>query len=169
MFGRRGEELNRRRWQEGHPLVDTKEVAAVLPKAAERAENYFLEVWNSQVPSPAKLLVRQLAHQGKVPAVDPADDNLVEALLALERHHILARGPNGCRLVQFHLDSAWAHFQLKEDPLAVIHLLDAERVAPQLVHSYHTARDLIQDLLAREHRGQVPGLRGLALRAGVLA
>ena len=93
------EELNRRRWQEGHPLVDTKEVAAVLPKAAERAENYFLDVWNSQVPSPAKLLVRQLAHQGKVPAVDPADDNLVEALLALERHHILARGPNGFRLV----------------------------------------------------------------------
>ena len=73
------------------------------------------------------------------------------------------------RQAQFHLDSAWAHFQLNEDPLAVIHLLDAERVAPQLVHSYHTARDLIQDLLAREHRGQVPGLRGLAQRAGVLA
>ncbi len=63
------EELNRRRWQEGHPLV-AKEVAAVLPKAAERAENYFLDVWNSQVPSPAKLLIRQLDHQGKVPAVD---------------------------------------------------------------------------------------------------
>jgi hypothetical protein len=73
------------------------------------------------------------------------------------------------RQAQFHLDSAWAHFQLNEDPLAVIHLLDAERVAPQLVHSYHTARDLIQDLLVREHRGQVPGLRGLAQRAGVLA
>jgi hypothetical protein len=73
------------------------------------------------------------------------------------------------RQAQFHLDSAWAHFQLNEDPLAVIHLLDAERVAPQLVHSCHTGRDLIQDLLAREHRGQVPGLRGLAQRAGVLA
>ena len=73
------------------------------------------------------------------------------------------------RQAQFHLDSAWPHFQLNEDPLAVIHLLDAERVAPQLVHSYHTARDLIRDLLAREHRGQVPGLRGLAQRAGVLA
>jgi len=73
------------------------------------------------------------------------------------------------RQAQFHLDSAWAHFQLNEDPLAVIHLLDAERVAPQLVHSYDTARDLIQDLLAREHRGQVPGLRGLAQRARVLA
>jgi len=73
------------------------------------------------------------------------------------------------RQAQFHLDSAWAHFQLNEDPLAVIHLLDAERIAPQLVHSYHTALDLIQDLLAREHRGQVPGLRSLAQRAGVLA
>ncbi len=73
------------------------------------------------------------------------------------------------RQAQFHLDSAWAHVQLNEDPLALIHLLDAERVAPQLVHGYHTARDLIQDLLVREHRGQVPGLRGLAQRAGVLA
>jgi len=73
------------------------------------------------------------------------------------------------RQAQFHLDSAWSHFQLNEDPLAVIHLLDAERIAPQLVHSYHTARDLIQDLLPRKHRGKVPGLRGLAQRAGVLA
>jgi transcriptional regulator with XRE-family HTH domain len=35
------------------------------------------------------------------------------------------------RQAQFHLDSAWAHAQLQEEPLAVIHLLDTERVAPE--------------------------------------
>jgi transcriptional regulator with XRE-family HTH domain len=72
------------------------------------------------------------------------------------------------RQAQFHLDSAWAHAQLREDPLAVIHLLDTERVAPEFVLTNPNVRRLIRDLLERERRA-VPGLRGLALRAGVAA
>lgn len=78
----------------------------------------------------------------------------------------LPTGLNG-RQAQFHLDSAWAHTQLAEDPEAVIHLLETERVAPELVRTNPNARSLIADLLARERRLQVPALRGLALRAGV--
>ncbi|MCW3037858.1 MAG: putative transcription factor, like protein, partial [Actinobacteria bacterium] len=79
--------------------------------------------------------------------------------------------PSGLRgrQAQFHLDSAWAHVRLNNDPFALIHLLDAERVAPQLVHRNPTAHGLIQDLLSRERRMRVPGLRGLAQRAGALA
>lgn len=72
------------------------------------------------------------------------------------------------RQAQFHLDSAWAHAQLGEDPLAVIHLLDTERVAPEFVLTHPKVRRLIRELLERE-RPTVPGLRGLALRAGVAA
>lgn len=77
-------------------------------------------------------------------------------------------GLNG-RQAQFYLDSAWAHAQLTEDPQAVIHLLETERVAPELVRANPNARSLIEDLLARERRRDVPALRGLALRAGVAA
>jgi hypothetical protein len=70
---------------------------------------------------------------------------------------------------QVHLDSAWAYAQLREDALAVIHLLDVERVAPDLMVVSPEARGLIRDLLLRERRGAMPGLRGLALRAGVAA
>ena len=72
------------------------------------------------------------------------------------------------RQAQFHLDSAWVHAQLREDPLAVIHLLDIERVAPEFVLTNPKVRAVIRDLLARERR-PVPGLRALALRAGVAA
>lgn len=71
------------------------------------------------------------------------------------------------RQAQFYLNSAWAHAQLGEAPEAVIHLLDTERVAPELLRANLNARQLIQELLVRERRHQVPGLRGLAHRAGV--
>jgi hypothetical protein len=92
------------------------------------------------------------------------------ALATAEQLNItgLPVGLNG-RQAQFHLDSAWAHAQLGEDPQAVIHLLDTERVAPELVRANPHARALIQDLLARERRRVVPGLLGLAVRAGVAA
>jgi hypothetical protein len=72
------------------------------------------------------------------------------------------------RQAQFHLDSAWAHAQLREDPLAVIHLLDTERVAPEFMLTNPNVRRLIRGLLQRERRA-VPGLRGLALRTGLVA
>ena len=92
------------------------------------------------------------------------------ALATAQRIDIAAMPAGLCgRQAQVHLDSAWAHFQLREDALAVIHLLDAERVAPDLMVVSPEARGLIRDLLLRGRRGAMPGLRGLALRAGVAA
>jgi transcriptional regulator with XRE-family HTH domain len=71
------------------------------------------------------------------------------------------------RQAQYHLDSAWAHFQLNEGMPALIHLLDTERIAPELVLVSPSARSLISELMSRDRR--VPGLKGLAQRAGVLA
>lgn len=51
----------------------------------------------------------------------------------------------------------------------VIHLLDTERIAPELVRTSPSAQGLIHQLLARERRYRVPGLRSLAQRAGVAA
>jgi len=55
-----------------------------------------------------------------------------------------------------------------EDSLAVLHLLEAERVARQAVSRHATARRLLTALLARERRAATPGLRALAARAGLL-
>jgi transcriptional regulator with XRE-family HTH domain len=94
----------------------------------------------------------------------------VGALATAQQIDIAAMPASLCgRQAQIHLDSAWAHAQLREDALAVIHLLDAERVAPDLMLVSPEARGLIGDLLLRERRPAVPGLRGLALRAGVAA
>jgi hypothetical protein len=92
-------------------------------------------------------------------------------VLRAAEHVEIRSMPNALRgrQAQFHLDSAWAHVRLDEDPFALIHLLDAERVASQLVHGNPTAHGLIHDLLSRERRVRVPGLRSLAQRAGVLA
>lgn len=68
---------------------------------------------------------------------------------------------------QYHLDSAWAHSRRGEPVSAVVHLLEAERVAPEVVRAQRTnrtARALVEELLARPHRRAVPGLRGLAAR-----
>ncbi|MFE9751401.1 helix-turn-helix transcriptional regulator [Saccharothrix saharensis] len=100
------------------------------------------------------------------------------ALSTDDPHEVLATGervditalPPGLhgRQGQFHLDSAWAHTRLGDDPLAVIHLLETERVAPQLLRTHRTARTLVHGLLRRERRHTMPGLRGLANRIGVL-
>ncbi|AIG73305.1 Putative transcription factor, MBF1 like protein [Amycolatopsis japonica] len=101
-------------------------------------------------------------------SVAVALDDPHRALATAEQLDItgLPTGLNG-RQAQFHLDNAWAHTQLAEDPQAVIHLLETERVAPELVRTNPNARSLIADLLSRERRQEVPALRGLALRAGV--
>ena len=72
------------------------------------------------------------------------------------------------RRAQMHLDLAWAQTQRRRDAEAVLHLLDAERMAPQAVHYNVTVRELIRELLARQHRKQTRSLHELAERAGVL-
>lgn len=74
------------------------------------------------------------------------------------------------RRAQIHLNLAGAYTQLPEgDPPAVLHLLEAERIAPRLPAANHACRLLVVRLLARERVTTTPGLRGLAGRAGVLA
>jgi transcriptional regulator with XRE-family HTH domain len=73
------------------------------------------------------------------------------------------------RRAQVHLNLAGAFSQLPEgDPPAVLHLLEVERIAPQVPAANHACRSLLARLLARERRPATPGLRGLAERAGVL-
>ncbi|MEU3767975.1 helix-turn-helix transcriptional regulator [Amycolatopsis keratiniphila] len=71
------------------------------------------------------------------------------------------------RRSQVHLDLGRAAMSVADDGLAVLHLLEAERVAKQAVSRNAGAREVIQVLLGRERHGATPGLRALALRAGV--
>lgn len=72
------------------------------------------------------------------------------------------------RRSQVHLDLGRAAKDRRDDALAVLHLLEAERVAKQSVSRTASARRMISELLARERRNTTPGLRALASRAGVL-
>ncbi|MGH3852198.1 MAG: hypothetical protein ACRDR6_01595 [Pseudonocardiaceae bacterium] len=67
------------------------------------------------------------------------------------------------------LEMGWAAAGQADDAVAVLHLLEAERVAEQSVSRNASARRLLSILLARERRGDTPGLRGLAARAGLLS
>ncbi|MFG1828156.1 helix-turn-helix transcriptional regulator [Micromonospora chersina] len=74
------------------------------------------------------------------------------------------------RRARVHLDLAAAYAcSPGNDPAAVLHLLEAERIAPQTVHVHGRTRHLIGDLLTRERRAVTPGLRALAERAGIAA
>lgn len=70
------------------------------------------------------------------------------------------------RRSQVHLELGWASAGQGDDSLAVLHLLEAERVAKQAVSRNATARALLSTLLARERKSATPGLRALAARAG---
>ncbi|MQA17356.1 MAG: transcriptional regulator [Pseudonocardiaceae bacterium] len=72
------------------------------------------------------------------------------------------------RRAQLHLDLAWAQAQQKRDPEAVLHLVEVERIAPELVRYGVIPREIIRTLLKRERRGRTPALRQVARRAGIL-
>ena len=72
------------------------------------------------------------------------------------------------RRSQVHLDLARAAARQGDDRLAVLHLLEGERVAAQAISRNASARSLVSELLARERKGATPGLRALANRADVL-
>lgn len=80
------------------------------------------------------------------------------------------RFPEGLRSrrAQLHLDLAWAQAQRKRDAEATLHLLEAEQVAPQVVHYNVVVRELIREMLARGNRSQTSALDKLAVRASVL-
>ena len=74
------------------------------------------------------------------------------------------------RRAQVHVDLAAAHVVTSSaDPQAVLHLLEAERIAPQVIKHNAKARAMLTALLGRERRSATPGLRPLAQRADVAA
>ena len=72
------------------------------------------------------------------------------------------------RRAQVHLDLAWAQVQRKRDAEAILHLLEAERMAPEAVRFNSIVRELIRDMLSRAGRAQTRALTDLAVRSGVL-
>lgn len=95
---------------------------------------------------------------------DPAEAIRVAAAVDTER---LPRGLNS-RRAQVHLDLAWAQAQRKRDADAVLHLMEAERVAPEAVRYNVMVRELVREMLARQKRVKTSALHRLAVRAGVL-
>ena len=73
------------------------------------------------------------------------------------------------RRSQVYIDLAWAYSQQCNDTATVLSLMEAERLAPQAVRFNPRARDLIQTALHRSRKNAIPGLDGLAARAGVAA
>jgi hypothetical protein len=67
-----------------------------------------------------------------------------------------------------HLDLAWAQSQRKRDAQAVLHLLEAERVAPETVRYNVMAREMVREMLSRERKSKTSALHLLATRSGVL-
>lgn len=72
------------------------------------------------------------------------------------------------RRAQVHLDLAWAQAQRKRDAEAILHLLEAERTAPEAVRYNVVVRELVREMLARAGRSQTSALADLATRAGIL-
>jgi len=82
----------------------------------------------------------------------------------------LAAMPTGLvgRRTQVNLDLARAYAMTRKDAAAVNLLLAAERLSPQLVRYDQPTREVLTELLRREHRPSTPELRPLARRAGVI-
>ncbi len=72
------------------------------------------------------------------------------------------------RRTQVNLDLARTYAMSRRDAAAVNLLLAAERLSPQLVRYDPGTRDVLTQLLRREHRPSTPELRPLARRAGVI-
>ena len=72
------------------------------------------------------------------------------------------------RHTQVNLDLARAYAMTRKDAAAVNLLLAAERLSPQLVRYDQATRDVLTELLRREHRPSTPELRPLARRTGVI-
>lgn len=73
------------------------------------------------------------------------------------------------RRAQMHLHLAWAEAQRKRDADAVLHLLEAERIAPESVRYNVIVRELVRGMLGRQKRGgRTRALHSLAVRSGVL-
>lgn len=73
------------------------------------------------------------------------------------------------RRAQVQLDLAWAQAQRRRDAEATLHLLEAERAAPEALRYNAIVHELIRDMLTRGARGQTTALHDLANRAEILS
>ncbi|HEX2943563.1 MAG TPA: helix-turn-helix transcriptional regulator [Rhodopila sp.] len=72
------------------------------------------------------------------------------------------------RRAQVHLDLARAQASRRQDAEATLHLMEAERVAPQTIRHNAAAREVIREMLARANRTKTRTLSELAKRAAEL-
>jgi hypothetical protein len=72
------------------------------------------------------------------------------------------------RRAQVNLDLAWAQAQRRRDAEATLHLLEAERTAPQVIGHNVMAQEVVREMLARGSKAQTAQLSLLAQRAGLL-
>ena len=81
-----------------------------------------------------------------------------------------ARFPPGLlgRRAQVFIDLARGYTQQRKDAAAVNMLLEAERLAPEAVRYQVIVKEMLRELLRREHRASTPQLRPLAVRVGIL-
>jgi Helix-turn-helix domain len=79
------------------------------------------------------------------------------------------RLPSGLesRRAQVHLDLAWAQSQRRRDAEATLHLLEAERAAPESIRYNAMARETVREVLERGQGSLTPTLTGLGARADV--
>ena len=105
-------------------------------------------------------------HQVSVAAELGDPSGAVTAAQAID----LDRMPVGLisRRARIHLDLAWAQTQRRHDADAVLHLLEAERAAPEIVRYDVMARETLREVLRRQRKRPMRTLTELAVRAGAL-
>jgi transcriptional regulator with XRE-family HTH domain len=72
------------------------------------------------------------------------------------------------RRAQVFIDLARGYTQQRKDAAAVNMLLEAERIAPEAVRYQVIVKEMLRELLRREHRASTPQLRPLAARVGII-
>jgi transcriptional regulator with XRE-family HTH domain len=95
---------------------------------------------------------------------NPAD--ALDAALAVN-HDRLPEGLKS-RRAQVNLALAWAQSQRRRDPEATFSLLEAERIAPEVIRHNIIAQGVVREMLARGKGSHTTALAGLARRAGLL-
>lgn len=135
----------------------------VLREASQLAEQLGCDGnWLWTAFGPTNVAIHQLSVQSRLGNAKEAAR--VAEIIDTDALPTVLRG----RRSQAHLELGWVAAGQHDDTLAVLHLLEAERVAEKAVSRNTSARTLLSILLAREHRSVTPGLRGLASRTGLL-
>jgi hypothetical protein len=95
---------------------------------------------------------------------DPAEAVVAAGMIDVDRL------PAGLlsRRAQVHLDLAWAQMQRKHDAEATLHLLEAERAAPEAIRYNVMARETLREMLRRQRKKPTRTLTDLGARAGAL-